>query len=619
MIRLTLNNLGGPVRDSVEQDIAAVRALCSRDGVSLPEISLRVLACTLPMYGIDAPVHSVQQPTAVPPASFKERCEWERQRQSFQLIREGDAVWVIAGDESGAIYGVQEVLRCLTGVIWAGCDSRQHILGPMSPLPENVQWPLVPLRGRNGGATDLCEQQNYIRWLSRNRWNVLRLSSAQWMEQSIEYRQQIMKWCEARCIQLGLGDHSIHYFITQEDYEQHPEWRGMRDGKRVTHAHVVVPEAQHLNAELPVQPCFSNDQLVETLTDRIAKHMGMFPSIDLFAMWSHDGVNNWCQCESCRSSTPYELIHRLVVLLERKLPQRTMIETIAYSNLLNLPRQSLSSVERTFALFCPYLRHYFHAIYDAGGPEETSVGVRYPEPDRINPVDEREYGPLFERWVHIWKQAGIVPGIFEYSGNFYDETFRTNRTRYFYHPSAQCIGEEIDWYVEHGVQVYYFCGAVRAWPDAFHELALAAALWGGGETVMSLAEVYYTAVAGEKSSDLRQALSDISKSLDFEKTPTDEFQTLEQLLPMIPNQVQRFLYQRWIDYIKLVRVSCEELASQDFVAVIQKEQHVIDWIDEHHHEIGWAGRISRLRSLASINQQRMTERVNKQDASQYVL
>ena len=92
-----------------------------------------------------------------------------------------------------------------------------------------------------------------------------------------------------------------------------------------------------------------------------------------------------------------------------------------------------SRFRNTFqALFCPYLRHYYHRIYDAGGPEELITGNLYPEPDRINPVDDREYGELFRRWSPVWKGCGSTLGIFEYGGNFPDETRRFDFTRYLY-------------------------------------------------------------------------------------------------------------------------------------------------------------------------------------------
>ena len=69
------------------------------------------------------------------------------------------------------------------------------------------------------------------------------------------------------------------------------------------------------------------------------------------------------------------------------------------------------------------------------------TGVNYPGPDRINPVDEREYGRIFENWLPFWREAGIVPAVFEYNGNFPDETGRMDHQRYI-HIHAQQLRED---------------------------------------------------------------------------------------------------------------------------------------------------------------------------------
>ena len=65
------------------------------------------------------------------------------------------------------------------------------------------------------------------------------------------------------------------------------------------------------------------------------------PSIGFFGVWPHDGVNNWCQCDACQALSPYEHMYRLAVRLQSKVKSPAATELIAYSNMLNLPRQPL--------------------------------------------------------------------------------------------------------------------------------------------------------------------------------------------------------------------------------------------------------------------------------------
>jgi len=618
-MRLLSHNLSEPVRESVDADLREALELFHRSGESPPSVSLHVFALTGPAPAIAVPSHDVPTAACEPPPTFAARCDWEVRRQSFQLIRENDVVWVIAGDEPGALHGVNEALTCLTGIQWAGWDARQFTLGPRPPWPTGVQSPRVPFRGRNGNGPDEGSRAELIHWMGRNRWNVHRISSAEWVRLTPERRDELIRLYRSRCIQLGLGDHAIDVFLTSADFERHPHWRGMRDGRRVDRAQVVIPECPHLNAELPIQPCFSDERLIETLTDRIVDHMAAFPEVDLFAMWPHDGVNNWCQCERCRATTPYELIHRLAVRLEDKLPSRTMIETIAYSNLLNPPRNELAHVRRTFSLFCPYLRHYRNRVFDEGGPQSPTVGTRYPEPDRINPIDEREYGILFRTWARAWREAGVTPGIFEYTGTFPDETFRTTRPRFGYHPAAELIGAEIDWYIDGGAQVYYLCGPTRCWPDAMHEAALAGALWAGAAAVEPIVTRYYASVAGTFGDELRRSLDAVSDALHEERTPEAELARLSRVLPSVTSPAQRRLYELWIAYTLLACRSRDATVCGDTDVAVEAERLLRDWIDTEGKAAAWAGRISRFRRLSEIQEQRLAERSANRVGSRYVL
>jgi len=67
-----------------------------------------------------------------------------------------------------------------------------------------------------------------------------------------------------------VGYHAMDHWLPENEFEQHPEWFGMRDGERVRRAPVVIPECPHLDADLPIQPCYANEGLAEFLTDRMA-------------------------------------------------------------------------------------------------------------------------------------------------------------------------------------------------------------------------------------------------------------------------------------------------------------------------------------------------------------
>ncbi|HOJ38987.1 MAG TPA: DUF4838 domain-containing protein, partial [bacterium] len=491
-MKIEFSNVPEVILESIREDIASVETQSEDAKKELAGLSLLVVALENPGVPADLPAHQVKKPAPETPISFKKRCDRETERQSFQLRRKGLKIWVIAGGNEGALYGVQEVLRCLTGVIWAGLKDQDMLFGQKKVLLEKVQQPLFAYRGRDGGAPS-GGAKAFVRWMNRNGWNLWRRNSAYWVSQDSSYRQEILSACASRCIHLTLGDHAMSYFLPAEEFQRHPDWFGFRNGQRVLKAPVVISDCPHLNAALPIQPCYSNPEAAEFITERMAAHMAEFPQAEMFGLWPHDGVNNWCQCQKCQRLTPYEQLYRLASLLARKIHSSVVIELIAYSNLLNLPWQRLEANERCFTMLCPYLRPYQHRIYEPGGPELVT-GTLYPGPDRINPLDEREYGELFQRWQKVITQTGQGMGIFEYGGTFYDETRRYDRPRYLYHPSLDIRYDEARWYAERDVRVFYLCSHYAGWPDSYHHWALGKILWSLAEKAEQLFQQYYQAM-----------------------------------------------------------------------------------------------------------------------------
>ncbi|MCM8769373.1 MAG: hypothetical protein NC911_06865, partial [Candidatus Omnitrophica bacterium] len=243
-MKIEFSNLPLEVRKSVEEDIASAE---KNESARKILTGLRLSLIALEEDGIPSglPACQVEKPQAVAPISFLKRARWETVRQSFQLVPKGENLWVIAGGKEGVLYGVQEVLRCLTGIIWAGLRDEDIIFGQKKPLPAGVQKPLFPYRGRDGTLPG-TDARTFSRWMNRNRWNLWRKNSAYWVKQDEIYRKEITDACSARCIHLTLGDHAMNYFLPEEEFTKHPEWFGLRNGHRVLKAPVVIPDCPHL-------------------------------------------------------------------------------------------------------------------------------------------------------------------------------------------------------------------------------------------------------------------------------------------------------------------------------------------------------------------------------------
>lgn len=614
-----VTNLSEPVLASLQADLATVWARCP----ARPSVPTRVHVVALERGGYPEglPRHRVAKPAASAPASFAGRCGWETCRQSFQMVRDGGDLWVIGGGEEGALAGFGEALERLTGVIWDNVTEKDLLFGPPRPLPVGVQTPGFPFRFRDGPGPETSEgTAEFLTWLSRTRFNGRVFSSKAWARKTPEQRAEIVRQLRARCMHLVVGYHAMDHFLPNEEFARHPEWFGMRDGRRVLRAVVELPDCPHLRPEIPIQPCYSNPELIAYLTDRMAAQVRECPEIEIFSIWPHDGINNWCQCPACLKKTPYEHMYTLALALARKTPHTLPIELIVYANMLTVPRRPLARSDRIVSMLCPYLRSYHHRFYEPGGPPLV-IGTLYPAPDRANPVDDRDYGKLFRRWSRVWQAAGTVPGIFDYGGILWmDETRRFERQRFMYHPSVALRFDEARWYQRHGVRYTYLCALFDAWPDTLHHLAIPRALWDPTASPGAFVRHYYRAMAGRHAVPLQRALSAVEARLSADVSPLAALARLERVLacrPVAPAALRR--YRIWARYVRLAWASHEAERSGDLGAALGCERRVLAFLERHVEALRDVAITRRLLGYSSAKQQRFVEWQKAQHATDYRL
>ena len=613
-MHIDFTNLPETIVGALNEDIGDLNKAAARLNIAIPELSLKVISLQQPEIPDNLPI-KIKALNALRPTAYKAVCDWEIQCQSFQVLTAGNTVYCIGRGDSGAYYAFLETLHKLTGVIWAGVNEDDIIFAQPGKLSKNIHSPTLAFRARDGeGPTDML---SFLKWLGRNRYNMWRRNSNNWIDYSDNMRRQINENLKSRCIQLTLGDHAMNRWLPEKEFEKHPDWFGMRNGVRSRKAHVEMPECPHLNAELPVQPCYSNSELVDFITDNMATHVREYPELSMFGLWPHDGVNNWCQCDDCLKKTPYEHMYHLAMQLIPKIPEHIPIELIAYSNLLNIPFNALPANNRIFTMLCPYLRHYKHHIYDEGGPT-LQTGNRYPAPDRINPADDREYGYLFTKWGNFCRTHDSALAIFEYGATFYDETRRTDRTRYFYHPSPNILHQELCWYISKGISLYYLCGYFRGWPDLYHEYSLARMLWNTGNTPEESAEYYYSALFGKHGKVLFAKLKQLAVNLLNEADITESIKEIRQCLKSCPpgSAVER--YKLWLRYLEMGYLSRMYEKKYDFHNVVEIEDRIDNILSQNKKYISGYLTSGALR-YGEINKERAIEKLEHRQGSSYKL
>ena len=143
--------------------------------------------------------------------------------------------------------------------------------------------------------------------------------------------------------------HSFPHFLPNERYfEDHPEWFGMRDGKRVPQ---VYGGAQF---------CWWNAEARKTFIDNAEQFILESPAIDIFCTLSFDG-GPACECPECKKSTPGDLVFQLLNELIERLAvsaPHVRVETSGGYNPVHEPPQVNRADDRLRIVWAHWGRHH---------------------------------------------------------------------------------------------------------------------------------------------------------------------------------------------------------------------------------------------------------------------
>jgi hypothetical protein len=202
------------------------------------------------------------------------------------------------------------------------------------------------------------------------------------------------------------------------------------------------------------------------------------------------------------------------------------------------------------------------------------MSTLYPAPDRVNPGDDRDYGKLFRQWEPVWRRNGSTPGIFEYGGVYWPDESRRINSRFGYHPPAWLRFDEARWYRDRGVRYMYMCSIYNGWPDTFHLLAEARAMWEADGSASELAGRYYRALAGRVGTSLRGALEAVAEELRFQRDPARPLARLDALLAALAPEAFVKRYQAWSRYVRMASNGWSEETAGDHKKAIEWEARI---------------------------------------------
>ncbi len=583
------SNLNNERKIFLNKELADILYLCRRNQIPVPEINLLIIDSTDPTELPQEIKHRLKircMAGVEKPDNFTDLCEYEKNIQTSQSILNNNKLWIIGGGAEGAIYGFYNAVKKITGIRWYGTSESSVRFAKPAEIIEDIYRPELAFRGFEFSPSE--EKHDFacrfLKWMVRNGWNLLDINASRWSV--YPFRDEFIRMCNAFGIKLAIGCHAVELFVPDSLFETNPEFFGLREGKRCIKAIVSFPDINK-KSESRIQPCYSNPKLRDIMTDAIVNFINNHPETYIFSLWPHDGINNWCQCDKCITKAPYEIMYNLALEITKKIKRFLPIELLCYSNMFLIPEKTLQFSNNTYTIFCPYLRRYEHRFFDDGFDEKKlTIGTRYPDPDPINPTDDREYGVLLNRWLPYLKKIGSTPGIFSYYQLvFHDETGKSDRSRYLYHPDYKIVEDEIKKFIELGVKVFYDCSPPypNFWPDEKFYSYLSAILWEQHQSADEIIAEYYRAVAGERAEVLMNILKNISLSLKDRTNPEIPESLIRTAKGIFSNLTEPISnrYLLWIDYIQMGNDSWKALKNGDINKMIETENHIINFFKKN--------------------------------------
>ena len=330
--------------------------------------------------------------------------------EGFRLVtrrQEGrDVLTITGGSRVGVLYGAYRVLTEL------GC--RWYAPGRINEEVPSIEWTGLPdlditdapaFRTRGFWAWEDRGNPDFFDWMARNGMNL-------WTD--AEDNHPALK---KRGIKLTCGGHQhMHRFLSPhadypynhpvfdgdeakpEDpyapppdfpgdtdgdgkltyFEAHPEWYGLRDGKR----------SNRIQGGFGDNSCTANLNAVDELNRNLVQDLidGTWQDADTINFWTLD-AGKWCQCEDCKalgSQTDRNLllVHALRQEIlkarrEGRLNRDVLVMFLAYSDVIEPPTHPLPEdfdYDGCIATFFPIARCYVHTIDD---PTCTETNTRY--------------------------------------------------------------------------------------------------------------------------------------------------------------------------------------------------------------------------------------------------
>jgi hypothetical protein len=286
---------------------------------------------------------------------------------------------IIAGEnDRGAIYGVYDLLERF------GCRWFYPTKDPRDPevVPKRStvvmaagSWAVAsPFKFRICCGSDWLFQIDYkaaakqLDWAMKNRYNVMSWQSEAKTSPVAQYQRMqsngLIDELSKRNMLLHGPGHCFDQLLRADDYmAEHPEWFGIRGGKR-------VPQTF-----LGAQFCWSNVEARRQFAENAAAFVKACPVLSIFFLAPFDG-GPCCDCPDCRKAGASDLLMTLtgevIQRLQRESPH-VLVETLGGYGAVAAPPSAANVNSKTRVIWAHWGRYHGMSYGDSRYQERANL------------------------------------------------------------------------------------------------------------------------------------------------------------------------------------------------------------------------------------------------------
>ena len=397
--------------------------------------------------------------------------------EAFAVGTVGEQLVLLGNSPRATVYAVYHFLEKYVGCRWYTPDPEEELVPEMSAADvtaliargiADLEEPDFSVRMRRylvydlgPAGTPLADEvmgklAQVVAWMPKLRLNILQFGLDHNWDCYTKWDgyRAVMPELRRRGLEVGVGGHCMHMFVTEQDLEEHPEWKISTDG----------------DGHKREQFCTRQPAAVKHYLAGLVAFLKANPEITYFAPWPND-VAGWCSCPRCADTAVpdryIEVGNQIFTRLAEEVPH-VRVTHFAYGRHVELPEHELPLEGMTITV-SPWGR------------------------DFAVPFDDPRTSETFRSNVAKWRQVCAQRGC----SMILHEKYARHLLLGVHLLPLPVLAEDLQFFRKEGLDGFELpCAYMGWWPKSLNWIALGRLMWDADADLRELTDDFFATFYG---------------------------------------------------------------------------------------------------------------------------